>query len=71
MAGDLIVRLITEKHSSFERKGADLFYKKTISLYEALTGVTFVINHLDGHKYTVTTSNGEVISPGTIFLQFP
>jgi DnaJ family protein A protein 2 len=65
MAGDLIVRLIIEKHPVFERKGADLFVQKKISLYEALTGVTFTIEHLDGQKLNITTAPGEAIAPGT------
>jgi len=50
MAGDLLVRINIEPHKTFERKGADLFYKKKISLYEALTGITFTFEHLDGKK---------------------
>lgn len=65
MAGDLVVRLIIEKHPVFERKGADLYMKKKISLYEALTGCSFTIEHLDGTKLQVTTAPGEIISPGT------
>jgi DnaJ family protein A protein 2 len=66
MAGDLIVRLITESHDSFERKGADLYYQKKISLYEALTGCAFYIEHLDGKKILVATVSGEVITPGSV-----
>jgi DnaJ family protein A protein 2 len=66
MAGDLIVRLITEPHDSFERKGADLYYQKKISLYEALTGSAFYIEHLDGKKILVATASGEVITPGSV-----
>jgi len=65
MAGDLIVRLLIEKHALFERKGADLYIRKKISLYEALTGCSFTIDHLDGSKINVTTAPGEVIAPGT------
>lgn len=65
MAGDLIVRFIVEKHPYFERKGADLFMKKNISLYEALTGVFFTVEHLDGAKINISTAQGEIISPGT------
>jgi len=65
MAGDLVVRLLIEKHPVFDRKGADLFIKKKISLYEALTGCSFTIEHLDGAKLNVSTAQGEVISPGT------
>jgi DnaJ family protein A protein 2 len=65
LAGDLIIVLTIDKHPDFERKGADLTYKKTISLYEALTGVNFTITHLDGKKINITTAPGDIISPGT------
>jgi len=65
IAGDLYVKLLIEKHSVFDRKGADLYIKKTISLYEALTGTMFQVEHLDGSKINITSSPGEVISPGT------
>jgi len=65
MAGDLVVRFIIEKHAVFDRKGADLFVQKKISLYEALTGVTFTIEHLDGQKLNITTPPGDIIAPGT------
>jgi len=64
LAGDFVVRLIIEPHKRFERKGADLYYKKKISLYEALTGCAFYIEHLDGKKILVTTHQGEIITPG-------
>lgn len=41
MAGDLHVRINIEKHKVFERKGADLFLAKKITLCEALTGLNF------------------------------
>jgi DnaJ family protein A protein 2 len=65
LAGDLAVRFILEKHPVFERKGADLFVQKKISLYEALTGVTFTIDHLDGRKVNIATPPGDVIAPGS------
>jgi DnaJ family protein A protein 2 len=64
MAGDLVVRFMIEPHKNFERKGADLFYKKKITLYEALTGVSFTIEHLDGKKINVLTPPGDIITPG-------
>jgi len=65
LAGDLIVKFIVEKHPVFERIGADLHVKKTITLYEALTGVAFNLEHLDGSKVTIASAPGEVISPGS------
>jgi len=60
------VRILIEPHKRFERKGADLFYKKKISLYEALTGCSFTVEQLDGTKINVTTPPGDIIQPGAM-----
>jgi DnaJ family protein A protein 2 len=65
MAGDLIVKITIEPHKRFERKGADLYITKKISLYEALTGCRFHLEHLDGKKILITTYDNEIIAPGT------
>lgn len=67
--GDVYFRVLIEPHPKFQRKGADLFMEKPISLLEALVGCTFDIDHLDGRKLTVTTKPGEVISSS--WLSFP
>jgi DnaJ family protein A protein 2 len=64
--GDVYIRVLIEPHPRFQRKGADLFIDKTITLLEALVGFNFEIEHLDGRKFTVTTLPGEVISSGDI-----
>jgi len=51
-------------HSSFSRQGANLYVKKTISLTQALCGIRFVINHLDGRNILVTSPVGNVLYPG-------
>lgn len=66
MAGDLYIKVLIEPHKTFERKGADLHYKKKISLYEALTGTIFQIDHLDGTKLNITSAPGEVIAHNTV-----
>jgi DnaJ family protein A protein 2 len=38
MAGDLYIRIKIKKHDIYERKGADLYTNKKITLLEALTG---------------------------------
>ena len=63
-AGDVIIKLVEEKHPIFTRNGADLYIKKKITLYEALTGVYFQIDHLDGTKIDVMTQPGEIVKPG-------
>lgn len=50
-------------HKTFKRKGADLLIEKEITLLEALTGVDFVITHLDGTKLRIKNQPGFVIKP--------
>lgn len=38
--------------------------KKEITLFEALTGYKFVLNHLDGRKLLLESRPGDVTSPG-------
>ena len=64
MAGDVVVRFNVEPHKRFERKGADLYVDRKISLFEALTGTAFYIEHLDGKKLLIATAPQEIINPG-------
>lgn len=43
------------------RKGADIVMEKEIPLLSALTGVDFVIKHLDGRNIRVKNAPGEII----------
>jgi len=45
-------------HEVYKRKGADLFFEKEIDLIEALTGVNFVVKHLDGRNIKVINEPG-------------
>jgi DnaJ family protein A protein 2 len=65
--GDLIIVLEEKKHKTFKRKGADLFMEKEITLLEALTGLDFVLTHLDGRKIRIKNNPGEVIKPDSMF----
>lgn len=65
-AGDLHVVLEEEKHPTFVRKGMNLFLKKKITLFEALTKGTFTIKHLDGRVLLVNTEAGKIIKPGDV-----
>ena len=66
-AGDVIVIIKEKKHKQFKRKGADLFMEKEITLIEALTGLDFVLTHLDGRKVRIQNKPGEVIKPESVF----
>ena len=58
--GDLVFMVREGEHPVFKRQGCDLIMKKSITLSESLTGVTFVVPHLDGTKVVVSSSPGEV-----------
>lgn len=64
--GDFIIIVQELAHKTFKRKGADLLMEKEITLLEALTGVDFVITHLDGTKLRIKNTPGEVIKPDEI-----
>mmetsp|Transcript_11923 Transcript_11923/g.16508 ORF Transcript_11923/g.16508 Transcript_11923/m.16508 type:complete len:481 (-) Transcript_11923:285-1727(-) len=64
--GDVIINLRVAKDPEFNRVGADLAYKKQITLKEALCGFEFKINHPSGTVLTVKSKSGEVITPGAL-----
>jgi DnaJ homolog subfamily A member 2 len=66
-AGDVVAVVIEKKHKLFKRKGADLFMEKEITLIEALTGLDFVLTHLDGRRVRIRNTPGEVIKPDSLF----
>ena len=66
-AGDVIVVIAEKKHKTFKRKGADLEMDKEITLFEALTGLDFVLTHLDGRKIRIRNTPGDVIKPESKF----
>lgn len=61
--GDVVVIMREVPHETFKRRGADLFMEKEITLFEALTGVDFVIKHLDGRKIRIKNNKGDIIKP--------
>lgn len=61
--GDVVVIIKEKKHKIFKRKGADLFMEKEISLLESLTGLDFILTHLDGRKIRIQNKAGDVIKP--------
>lgn len=68
IAGDVIVQVIQNDHEKFKRKGADLIIEKEITLLEALTGFSFVLEHLDKRKLLIKNNKGTVIKPGTVHM---
>lgn len=62
--GDVVVQLDCVEHSLFKRKGANLFYKKKISLLEALSGFEFAISHLDERLLAIKSDPDTVYEHG-------
>lgn len=65
-AGDIIFILQEKPHTLFQRDGQNLIFEKKINLSEALTGVEFIVEHLDKRQIIVRSKPGEVIKPGQV-----
>ncbi|XP_066260670.1 dnaJ homolog shv [Euwallacea similis] len=52
--GNLVLKIKTQPHPIFERRGDDLYTNITITLQDALVGFTIELQHLDGHMVSVT-----------------
>jgi len=66
LPGDVIFVLKAKDHAVFTRKGPHLFMNKKISLCSALTGTTFVVEHLDGRQIAISTNPGEVLTSDSV-----
>lgn len=66
LQGDIVLVIHQKEHDVFQRKGSDLIINKEITLFEALTGPKFVVEHLDGRKVYITGKPGDVITPDTV-----
>jgi len=64
--GDVVIVLQEKKHDRFERRGQDLFMKKSISLLEALCGFAFPVTQLDGRVLLIKSQPGEIVKPGEV-----
>ncbi|BAM39176.1 molecular chaperone protein [Theileria orientalis strain Shintoku] len=62
--GSVVFIIDQNPHDTFKRSGNDLFMTKAIPLYEALTGATFYITHLDDRVLKINTPPDEVVKPG-------
>ncbi len=62
-AGDIIIELAANTHTSFERVGDALCYVKNISLYESYAAakglINIVIQHLDGSYMVLKVADGQ------------
>lgn len=63
--GDIIFIIRELKHDVFLRKNKDLYFRKDITLVEALTGVNFILTTLDNRKIEICRDL--IINPETTF----
>jgi DnaJ family protein A protein 2 len=66
LPGDVVLIIDELPHELFQRRGSDLIMKKEITLLEALTGVKFVLEHLDGRQVVVQSKPGDVTGPEAV-----
>eukprot|EP01056_Protomagalhaensia_sp_Gyna25_P001777 Protomagalhaensia_sp_Gyna_25__1776@NODE_1935_length_1402_cov_110_157740_g1594_i0_p1_GENE_NODE_1935_length_1402_cov_110_157740_g1594_i0NODE_1935_length_1402_cov_110_157740_g1594_i0_p1_ORF_typecomplete_len417_score84_58DnaJ_C/PF01556_18/1_1e52DnaJ/PF00226_31/7_9e24DnaJ/PF00226_31/8_9e03DnaJ_CXXCXGXG/PF00684_19/1_1e12AntiTRAP/PF15777_5/0_46AntiTRAP/PF15777_5/0_26Integrin_beta/PF00362_18/0_33SerH/PF06873_11/7_7HypA/PF01155_19/8HypA/PF01155_19/3_6Zf_RING/PF16744_5/4_9Zf_RING/PF16744_5/1_2e03_NODE_193 len=67
VAGDVVFINKMKKHPVFARRGEDLIMEKTITLYEALTGVKFYITHLDGRRLYLEVEGQRTVEPNSVY----
>ena len=60
LQGNVVLVVEVADHPFFQRKGADLILSRRVSLFEAITGVTFTIRGIDGELLEVSTPPGMV-----------
>lgn len=56
--GDVVIVVNEQPHKLFKRKGADILMEKDITLLESLTGVDFIVKHLDGTNLRIKSAPG-------------
>lgn len=64
MKGDVQLRIRIINNTKFERKGMNLYFKKTITFKESLCGFSFVMEFIDGKKFNVNNNDGKIIYNG-------
>ena len=62
--GDIRLHIIVKNETKFKRQGLNIYYKKEITLKEALTDFTTEFEHLNGKKYKLDHSGNSIIKPG-------
>ena len=60
--GDVKIFIKVENDTAFIRAGLDLHLTKTITLKEALCGLSFDMKYIDGRFFKINNGNGNVIS---------
>lgn len=59
--GDIKVNIQMVNNTAFIRQGMDLFYKKSVSLKDALCGFSFELQHLNGKTFCLNNNTNHTI----------
>jgi DnaJ-class molecular chaperone len=62
--GDIKLPISVDNKTKFTRNGLDLYYKKKLSLKQALLGFSFDLTFLHGQIYTINNSGAKIMYPG-------
>lgn len=65
-AADLVIVVKSQPHATFKRNGIHLSCTVAVTLYQALTGISFALDHLDGKTYRMIFPSKRLpCQPGT------
>ena len=70
LQGDVVLVVKLAEHALFERQGADLVMKRSVSLLEAVTGVALSFRGVSGGVLSVRSPPGMVVKPEAL-LEVP
>ncbi len=66
MAGDIIIKIYIKPHHQLQREGDDLTFTKKVTLFEALSGMSFLYSHIDRKEYHIKASPQQLVQPGSV-----
>lgn len=67
LPGDVKINVFTDKYHRFSVRGKDLIVYREIQLWQALTGVSLYICHLDSRILKLQSAPGVIIAPGSVY----
>jgi DnaJ family protein A protein 2 len=65
-SGDVILKVEEQPHPTFKRHKMDLLVEQKVSLSQALTGFSVVLDSLDGTPLKLETAEGQMVHTGDV-----
>ena len=62
--GDIKIQIKIKDNINYTRDGLNLFFKKNITLKDALCGFSFIIDHVDNKSYKINNNGENIIKDG-------